>query len=413
MGDTGKNVDVDAPDDLAILQDDRSFLRDRDDDQSSRVSFVELFYDLVFVFAVTQLATYLAANLTPEGAIRAAVLFVAVWWLWINTTWATNRLDPDAAPLRFAMFALMGASFVLSMALPRAFEDRALAFALPYVLMQVGRSLLSAYSLASHGERAEARTSLRQAIWFALSGALWMGGALAEADARINLWALALAVELAVPWFGFPVPWLGRTAMHEWDVEGEHLSERCGLFIIISLGETLLVTGARAAEQEWSPIGTVIAATAVGGTLAMWWVYFDTGAKRGTRAFEEHEPGRLARIAYTYLHLPIVAGIVLMAVGDKKLLEHPHDPVTWEDSVTVLGGPALYLAGCFLFKNATSRRWPISHLAGLGLMALAVAVSPWLDVLGLAIWVVGALVVVATLERVLLRSRVAAEQQLK
>ena len=413
MSDTGQSADVDAPDDEMVLQDDRSHLRDREDDESSRVSFVELFYDLVFVFAVTQLATYLVDNVTPEGAVRAGVLFVAVWWLWINTTWATNRLDPDAAPVRFAMFALMGASFVLSMALPRAFDDRALAFAIPYVAMQVGRCLFSTNSLARHGEAGEARTSLRQAIWFAGSGAIWIAGALVEADARINLWALALAVELGAPWFGFAVPGLGRTESRDWDVEGEHLSERCGLFIILALGEMLLVTGARAAEQDWSVAGAAATATAVIGTLAMWWLYFDTGSKRGTRAFEEQQPGRLARVAYTYLHLFIVAGIVVSAVGDKGLLAHPHEAIGWQDAVTLLGGPALFLLGNFLFKNATSRRWPISHLGGLALLAAGVLLVEWLDVQGLAAWAVGVLIVVAMLERSLLRSRMAAHQGLK
>lgn len=413
MSDTGQSVDLEAPDDELVLEDDRSHLRDRDDEASSRVSFVELFYDLVFVFAVTQLAAYLVDNVTPEGAVRAGVLFVAVWWLWINTTWATNRLDPDAAPVRFAMFALMGASFVLSMSLPRAFEDRALLFALPYVAMQIGRSLFSAFSLRRDGETGEARTPLQQAIWFALSGTLWIAGALAEADARINLWVLALLVELAVPWIGFPVPGFGRTERRDWDVQGEHLSERCGLFIIISLGEMLLVTGARAAEQEWTLTLAAAVATAVTSALTMWWLYFDTGSKRGTRAFEEQQPGHLARVAYTYLHLLIVGGIVLSAVGDKGLIAHPRDPVSWQDAVTLMGGPALFLLGNFLFKNATSRRWPVSHLLGLALLGLGVLFSEWLDVLGISVWAVGVLIAVAALERFLLRSRTGAQQGIK
>jgi low temperature requirement protein LtrA len=413
MSDAGQTVNVEAPDEEALLGDDHGHLRDREDEDSSRVSFVELFYDLVFVFAVTQLAAYLVDNLTPEGAVRTSVLFLAVWWLWINTTWATNRLDPDAAPVRFTIFALMAASLVLSMALPRAFEDRALAFAVPYVAMQVGRSLFSARSLAFHGRAAEVRTSLRQAIWFALSGLLWIAGALVEADARVNLWLLALAVELLIPWTGFPVPGLGRTPAHEWDVEGEHLSERCGLFIILSLGETLLVTGARAAELAWTTDTTLATATALAGTLVMWWLYFDTGSKRGTRAFEEQQPGRLARVAYTYLHLPIVAGIVLTAVGDKGLIAHPREAAAWTDAVALLGGPAVFLLGNFLFKNATSRRWPVSHLAGLALLAAGVLLSERLDVLGLAAWSVGVLAAVAALERLLLASRTGAEQALK
>jgi low temperature requirement protein LtrA len=413
MSDTDQGVDLEAPDDELVLDDDRSRLRDLDDEDSSRVSFVELFYDLVFVFAVTQLAAYLAANITPEGAVRAGVLFVALWWLWINTTWATNRLDPDAAPVRFAIFALMGASFVLSMALPHAFEDRALAFALPYVAMQVGRSLFSFFSLNHHRQTEEGRTSLHQAIWFAVSGLLWIAGALLEADARINLWVLALLIELTVPWFGFPLPVLGRRETRDWDIQGEHLSERCGLFIILALGETLLVTGARTAEQDWTVTGAAATATAVVSALAMWWLYFDTGAKRGTRAFEEQQPGRLARVAYTYLHLPIVAGIVLSAVGDKGLIAHPRDPVAWQDAITLLGGPALFLLGNFLFKNATSRRWPVSHLIGLVLLGLGVLLTEWLDVLGIAAWAVGVLIAVAALERFLLRSRTAAQQGIK
>lgn len=413
MDDKAHTVDVQAPDDADVLRDDPSHLRDRDADDSARVSFVELFYDLIFVFAVTQLAAYLQENLTPEGGVRAAVLFVAVWWLWINTTWATNRLDPDADAVRIAMFALMGGSLAMSMALPQAFEGRALVFVVPYVAMQVGRCLFAARSLARHAEPAQARTPLRQAAWFAGSGAVWVAGALAEADLRINLWLLALAIELLAPWLRFPVPGLGRETSRELDIEGEHLSERCGLFVILSLGETLLVTGTRADGMDWT--GTLVAALSVAGatTLAMWWLYFDTGSRRGTRAFDEQPPGRLARVAYTYLHLPIVAGIVVTAVGDKGLIDHPRDPAGWTDAVTALGGPALFLLGNFLFKNATSRRWPLSHLIGLGLLGLGALAVGEVRLLTLAAWALAALVAVAVLERTLLRSRGAAERGIK
>jgi low temperature requirement protein LtrA len=227
------------------------------------------------------------------------------------------------------------------------------------------------------------------------------------------LWVLALLVELAVPWFGFPVPGYGRTETRDWDIQGEHLSERCGLFVIISLGEMLLVTGVRAAEQDWTMTGAAATATAVASALAMWWIYFDTGSKRGTRAFEEQQPGHLARVAYTYLHLPIVAGIVLSAAGNKGLIAHPHDRAGWQDAITLVGGPALFLLGNFLFKNATSRRWPVSHLMGLVLLGLGVLVAEWLNVLGIAAWAVGVLIAVAGLERSLLRSRRAAQQGIK
>jgi low temperature requirement protein LtrA len=414
MSDIGKSLNVEPPDGEATLAGREGHLRDRASDKSGEVSFVELFFDLVFVFAVTQLAAFLVENLTPEGAVRSLVLFGALWWLWINTTWATNRLDPDGAAVRLVIFALLAASLVLSASLPRAFEDRGLGVALPYVLMQVGRTLFSAWATRSEAGAQEARRFLRQAAWFAASGVLWIAGALAEADARVALWALALAIDLLSPWTGHPVPGLGRTTTRDLDVEGEHLSERCGLFIIIALGETLLVTGARVASLEWDRVTVGAAAVALAGTLVMWWIYFDTGAERGSRAVgEQRDPGRLARVAYTYLHMPIVAGIVMSAVGDKGLLEHPLDPVGWSDAATLLGGPALFLLGNFLFKNATSRRWPLSHVAGLGLLAAGLLAGEWLNVLGLSVWAVGVLAVVAALERLLLSSRAGAEQALK
>ncbi len=419
MSDIGKSLNVEAPDDEATLAGGEGHLRDRGAETSQEVSFVELFFDLVFVFAMTQLAAFLTDNLTPEGAVRALVLFGALWWLWISTTWATNRLDPDGAVVRLVMFALIGASLVLSASMPRAFDDRALGVVVPYVLMQVGRTLFSAWATrseagASEAGRRESQLFLRQALWFAASGVPWIAGALAEADARVALWALALAIDLLVPWVGYPVPGLGRGATRDSDVGGEHLSERCGLFIIIALGETLLVTGARVASLEWDRTTVAAAAVALAGTLVMWWIYFDTGAERGSRAIEgERRPGRLARVAYTYLHMPIVAGIVISAVGDKALLEHPTDPLAWSEAATLLGGPALFLLGNFLFKNATSSRWPLSHVVGLLLLGVGVLGSEWLNVLGAAVWGVLVLVVVAALERSLLTSRTGAEQGLK
>lgn len=408
-------ADLEPPDDEAVeASPPRGYLRDREDEDSARVSFVELFFDLVFVFGVTQLATIIADSFTPEGFVRAGILFVAVWWLWINTAWATNRLDPDRSLVRVVIFALMGAGLVFSTAMPAAFEDRALVFAGSYVGIQVARSAFMAWALGQHGKGEQARTFVRVAVWFALSGTLWIAGALAEADLRVGLWAVALAVELLVPWFGFWLPGFGRSSAHEWDIEGEHLTERCALFIIIALGESLLVTGQRMTGAAWDRGTWAAFAVALVGTLAMWWVYFDSGAKRGTRAFEESRtPGRLARFAYTYVHQLIGAGIVLTAVGDKLLLDHPLDPPDWPAAVAVLGGPALFILGNFLFKNATSSRWPLSHVAGLALLGAGFLVAEWLNVLGLAAYAVLVLLVVALLERSLLRSRVAAEQGLK
>lgn len=387
----------------------RGYLRDREDEDSARVGFVELFFDLVFVFAVTQLAAYLAANLGAEGLMRAAVLFLALWWLWITTTWATNQLDPDRGLVRAVIFALMAAGLMFSVSLTQAFGPRGATFAGAYVLMQVGRSLFLVWALGHAGERRQRATFLRATVWFAASGLLWIGGAFAQGDLRVVLWGLALVLDLGVPWMGFWVPGLGRSSAGAWDVEGEHLAERCGLFIILGLGESLLVTGTRMEALTWDA-GTLAAfAVALLASLAMWWIYFDTGARRGTKAFERSaEPGRLARFAYTYVHLPIVAGVVVVAVGDKLLLARPEDPSGTEEGLVLLGGPALFLLGNLLFKNATGRRWPLSHAVGIALLAVPV---PWLggfSTFSLAAYATAALIAVAGLERLLLRSRGAA-----
>jgi low temperature requirement protein LtrA len=392
----------------------RGFLRDREDEDAAKVSFVELFFDLVFVFAVTQLAAYLAEHFTPEGFVRTWVLFLMVWWLWINTAWSTNRLDPDRGVVRGVIFALMAGALMVSVSIPLAFESRGLALAVAYVAMQLGRSLFMVWALGRHGEETQRRTFLRVAIWFGLSGLLWIGGGLAEGDARVLLWGLALVADLVVPWLGFRLPGLGASSASEWDVEGEHLAERCGLFIILALGETLLVTGARMEMLEWDTVTLAAFGIALLGTLAMWWIYFDTGIHHGSKAMgRSDEPGRLARFAYTYVHLPIVAGIVGAAVGDKFLLAHPEEPATMKDALVILGGPALFLLGNYLFKNATSRRWPLSHVIGLGLLgAIGLGLSAF-SILGLAAAAVAALLAVAILERVLLRSRAAARSGLE
>jgi low temperature requirement protein LtrA len=303
----------------------------------------------------------------------------------------------------------MAGGLMFSAAIPKAFDDRGLVFALAYVAMQLLRSLFLVWALLRHAEAAQARTFERVSVWFAVSGCLWIGGALAESDVRILLWALALVVDVTVPWAGYWVPGMGRSSAREWDIEGEHLAERCGLFMIIALGESLLVTGARLASADWDANILLGFGVALLTALVMWWLYFDLGHRRGALAFERsREPGRLARFAYTYVQMPIVAGIVLVAVGDKFLLDYPEEPSGWKEALALLGGPALFLLGNYLFKNATHRRWPVSHLIGMALLALPL---PWLgafSTFALSGYATIALMTVAALEGFLLRSREAA-----
>lgn len=381
----------------------RNLLRPRHDGGHARVTYVELFFDLVFVFAITQLSHSLLAHLSLSGLAETALLFLAVWWVWIFTTWVTNWLDPDRTPVRVALLALMLAGLLLSTSIPEAFGTKGLVFALAYVVMQVGRSLFTLWAIGGD-DPGNTRNFQRITIWLSASAVFWIAGGLAEGEARLGLWIIALGIEYAAPSLGFRVPGLGMSRAQDWDVEGAHMAERCALFVIIALGESVLVTGATFAGQ---PLGLMSASAflaAFVGTVAMWWIYFDIGAERGSEHIASaDDPGRLARQAYTYTHLLVIAGIIVCAVADELVLAHPAGHMELPAIAAMIGGPALYLAGVGLFKWPAAGRFPLSHMIGLGLLALLLAVASHIEPVVLA-WATSAvLLAVAIWERVSLR----------
>jgi len=342
----------------------------------ARVGFVELFFDLVFVFAVTQLSHGLIAHLTPLGVIETAMLLLSVWWVWVFTAWVTNWLDVERMPVRILLFALMGCGLMMSLSLPQAFGARGGAFVAAFLAMQIGRPIFMLAALR-RGHRDNFRNFQRILIWALASAPLWIGGALAAGHERILWWIAALAIDYAGPFCLFLVPGLGKSSTADWDVEGHHLAERCGLFVIIALGESILITGATFADVPWHMAQIWGFASAFLGTIAMWWLYFNMGAERASDTITHHkDPGRMARLAYTYLHLPIVAGIIVTAAADELVLVHPGGHGGGLISALILGGPALYLAGNIAFKRTNARHMPLSHLAGLALLA-AVALPGW------------------------------------
>lgn len=346
-----------------------SLLRSRGSHDSGKVGMIELFFDLVFVFAVTQLSHSLLAHLSLAGALQATLLLVAVWWVWIFTSWVTNWLDPERTPVRLGLFVLMLAGLLLSVSIPKAFTERGLLFAGAYVFMQVGRTLFALWAVRTES-RSLSRNFLRILIWMLFSGLFWIGGGLLEGPQRLACWTLALVIELISPSLFFWVPGLGRSTLADWNVEGNHMAERCGLFVIIALGESLLVTGATFAELPFSAEGLAAFLVAVLGSIALWWIYFDTGAERAHhRIAQASDPGRQARLAYTYLHVLIIAGVIVSAVADELVLVHPGHAST-AGIAAIIGGPLLYLLGNALFKWVTSERIlpPLSHLIGLALL---------------------------------------------
>jgi low temperature requirement protein LtrA len=353
----------------------RTFLRARPAHGHHRVTYVELLFDLVFVFAITQISHLLIKQFLLATAAQAILLLLAVWWVWIFTAWVTNWIDPERRPVRALLLMLTVVGLVLSAAIPQAFDSRGLVFAGAYVSMQVGRTAFVAWAARRESSRM-ARSYLRILAWFALSGVLWIAGGLADGSVRWALWMLALALELISPSVGFWVPRLGRSATKDWSVEGGHMAERCGLFVMIALGESVLVTGATFAELPWTN-GTVSAFLAsFVGSIAMWWLYFDTAADAGgERISQSHDPGWLARLAYTYVHILLVAGIVVSAVGDEFTLKHPTGHTDAKTAISVVGGTVIYLAGNLAFKWAIVGQVGHSHwmsIVALGGIALAI-----------------------------------------
>jgi low temperature requirement protein LtrA len=382
----------------------RNLLRSRDNHREERVGFVELFFDLVFVFAVTQVSHTLIVHPDPMGFLQAAILFVAIWWVWVETAWVTNWLDVSHIEVRLLLFALMGAALIMSISLPEAFGDRALVFALAYVAIQLGRHGFMLLALAEHN-RDNFRNFVRIIIWALVEAPFWIAGALQhEVGARLALWGIALVLLNFGPVVGFRVPGLGRSETRTWDIEGHHFSERCGLFIIIALGESILVTGAAFGDTAWSGATAAAFASAFLGTLAMWWLYFDVGAERAARRLaQDKDPGRMARLAYTYFHIPIVAGIIVTAASDEMAVAHPGGHAEPATIACLLGGPAIYLFGNLLFKRTSTRYFPLSHMVGLAVLAVILPFAGRLSPLALSLSATATLMLVAGWEWVSLR----------
>jgi low temperature requirement protein LtrA len=381
------------------VSDHGGLLRARDAGEQHVTPF-ELFFDLVFVFAVMQLSRRLVDHLTVGGAVETLLLLLVVWSAWVTTTWVTNWFDPDRLPVRLMLAAGMLASLFMSVAIPDAFADRALWFAAAYVAIQVGRSAFAFLSLRTSlgGSHPLTRTFQRALPWHAAAGVLWMLGGALDGQARYGLWGFALAMNYGAPLTGYYIPGLGRSRTGEWMIQGPHFAERCRLFVIIALGESLLVTGTVFTDTQASTSTVAAFVVAFGGSMALWWIYFHRSAETASRVLAASaDPGRLARSAYTYLHLPMVAGIIAVAAADELTVAHPSEHGTPASAALTLGGPALFLAGHGLFRRTVLGRLPWSHVVALAVLAvltpvgvaaprLALSGAAGLIVVGVAVW---------------------------
>jgi low temperature requirement protein LtrA len=270
------------------------------DKGEQQVTPLELFFDLVYVFAVTQLSHLLLEHPTIGGAFKTMFLLLVVWWAWMYTTWFTNLFDPSALPVRLLLVALMLASLLMAVAIPEAFGERGIMFALAYVAIQAGRTGFGAITLnrSLGATDPTSRTYQRIVAWFAIPSVLWIAGGLLDGEARYALWVIALALEYSGPLARYWTPGLGRSATEEWSVAGAHFAERCQLIIIIALGESILVTGTTFGEIEVSVASVVAFVVAFMGSAALWWTYFARSAHDASEAIvHAADPGRMARSA--------------------------------------------------------------------------------------------------------------------
>jgi low temperature requirement protein LtrA len=311
-----------------------------------RVTPLELFFDLVFVLAITQCTALMANDPTWEGLLRGLVVLGVLWWAWVGYAWLTSVVDPEEGLVRLAMFAAMAALLVVSLCVPDAFGDLGLTFAIAYGLVRVGQ--LALFLVASRDA-----PTLRHSVWVGLVPSTAIGVGLlvvasqVEGDARLVLWLAALALDMLGPYlFG----------SEGWELVPHHFAERHGLIMIIALGESIVAIGVGAGAGV---DGGVIAAAVLGMVLAatMWWAYFDVVALVAERRLSEAEVGKeqneIARDSYSFLHFPMVAGIVLIALGLKTTLAHVGDPLSPESAFALVGGVAIYLLAhvAFRFRN--------------------------------------------------------------
>jgi low temperature requirement protein LtrA len=355
-----------------------SVLRDRSDELAPHVTSMELFFDLVYVFAVTQLSHTLLEHLSWGGALRTTVLLLAVWWAWNYTAWATNWIDPDRAPVRILMLVLMLLSLVMSAAIPAAFAGKGLTFAVAYVTLQLLRSGFMVVVLQG---KTMGRNYAQLLAWSALAGVFWVAGGFAHGDTRLALWIAALVIDYAAPLVGFWLPRAGITPLIDWTLRGGHLAERCQLVIIIALGESILIAG-----QTYSglPRSAAVVAAFVTGfacSAALWWIYFVRHADEAADAISHSEnPTRMGRAGFAYAHVVMVAGIIVTAVGIDLAVTHPRGDTGAATALVILGGPALYLVGNAIFHFTVTRRRPTLRLAAVVVLAalapLALVASP-------------------------------------
>ncbi|RLP91474.1 low temperature requirement protein A [Micromonospora sp. BL4] len=373
----------------------------RPPESSGRATFLELFFDLAFVVALTRVSQRFA-GLTDDtgwalvtGFGRTLLLFLALWLIWSHTAWITSRYEPEQPVIQAVVVGTMFAGLVMAVTLPRAMEERALPFTAAYLMVMVVRPLVVAAALRGHPRRL---VPFRLAAWASVSAPLWLAGALGPDQLRLPLWAAALAVDYLAWTLGWPLPWLGAAAVARWRIAGMHLADRYQQMFLIALGESILVIGVVFSGVDYSAERAAAFAVAFATSALLWRIYFHRAGLLLTEALDRAGlPGRLGATSGR-THLLIVLSVLVTSVGYELVIDDPFGSPRPSWLLFVVGGPVLFLVARTRLEYEIFGR--ISRSRTIGLVALLLftpALARWAPMVGLSV-VSGVLALVALLD---------------
>ncbi|MFU8875635.1 low temperature requirement protein A [Micromonospora sp. SL4-19] len=343
-----------------------------------QATFLELFFDLAFVFVIQRIALRVTEHLARPGLAEAwlalpnagktLLLLMPLAWVWTMTAWTTARLDPRRLPVQVIVIMTMFGVLIMSAGLPTAFDGGGLAFAVPYVVIQVGRVVILKVMLRGH--ELEDRVT-RDLVWFTLTGILWIVGAFTHDETRVMLWVAAAAGDYLAARLGWPVPKLGRARAIPWAAAGEHLADRYQQFLLIALGESVLALAAAYTMGLYDIESTAAFVIGFATTVLLWRIYFYRAGQILAEAIAASKnPTHLGRVA-AFTHWTMILGIIITAIGYELTISHPlgHTALAWV--VFILGGPALYVAGRAHFEYVVFARVSRPRIIGVITLALA------------------------------------------
>ena len=364
-------------------------------DQRYEVTPLELFFDLVFVFAVAQLSHHLLEHLSWRGAAETLVMLLAIFAVWFYTSWAATMIPADQSRTLWMVLAVMLLGLFMNASVTGAFTTSGWAFVVPFLLTQLGRTF---WTIVNAPDPVFRDHFFRTLLWLIATSPLWIVGAAASLETRLLWWALAAGIDLIGTWLAHPIP--GRWLQSEnVEFEGGHMLERCRLFLIIALGETVLTTGVAIAAAPTTPMTVVTGTVALAGTVALWALGFGPAHSLTARHVEEtSDPVYASRHAVNVL-LVMVAGLIAVAVANEMVIAHPHGHASAALSLLLCGGPILFLVAQGWYSWLVLQVWSRLRLIGsaaLVLVGIAALAAPSYVAL---ILVAASLTILALLDR--------------